>query len=230
VVRVGRGKTRTISVIGELKNPAEFAGLLAASNVFTLTRKQVITELPQTIHTDVRCGKAVNVRGLAGPEEIPKARIEEAASRFEMVASDIEGIKCVVFCWFRETANGFVRSLGSREEVYFCTGDTSPEGRGLIIEEWKRSGKGVLVATIASASLGLDFSCARDCFFLEGVHTEAGMAQARDRLVRIGQTDPISYNYYFADKGVEQAVHLISRGRRDEVSEVLAGLIGAAGR
>jgi SNF2 family DNA or RNA helicase len=226
-IRLGGGRTRTICQVGKLKRPTEFAQMLDVSNTFTLTREQVIKDLPKIIGTDIHCGKAVSIKSIVEPGDVHKARIKESESRYETVAADIEGIKAVVFCWYRTTAKAFAESIKAREDVFLCTGDTPPADRTKIIEAWKKSGTGVLIATIASASLGLDFSSAKDCFFLEGVHTEAQMSQARDRLVKIGQTDPISYNYYYSNGGIEKAVFWMARGRRNEVLKVLADLIAS---
>lgn len=86
---------------------------------------------------------------------------------------------CVIWTWHKSTADHIAKTLGGG--VFVIHGDVQADERERRIEAWKASVDGVLIATMAVAQVGVDFSHARIAIFAEIDYTPAILGQAEMR-------------------------------------------------
>lgn len=89
------------------------------------------------------------------------------------------GEPVVVWTWHKDYADAIAKEFPERAHVIH--GDIAPEEREKRIEAWKTSPANVLIATMAVAQVGVDFSHARIAIFAEIDYTPAIIGQAEMR-------------------------------------------------
>jgi len=85
----------------------------------------------------------------------------------------------VVWTWHKDYADAIAKEFPERAHVIH--GDVAPEEREKRIEAWRASSANVLIATMAVAQVGVDFSHARIAIFAEIDYTPAIIGQAEMR-------------------------------------------------
>lgn len=105
----------------------------------------------------------------------------------------------VVWAWHKDVA----KLIAEGAHGYLVTGDTPPEERVQIFEEWNRDSR-PLVITISVGQVGLDFSHARLALFAEVDFTPAVIGQAEMRV--FSPSRPMAATYLIADHDVERTI------------------------
>lgn len=131
--------------------------------------------------------------------------------------------KVVVYVWYKSSAQAVFDSLPveSGEKSYLVTGDSSPQHRTSIVDDWKRDGR-VLVATIPSLKEGISLTEARDVVFLEHSELPADQEQCIKRLCRRGQTNLVQVHHVWANKSVDLVIRKVLDNRNLGITEALA--------
>lgn len=126
----------------------------------------------------------------------------------------------VVYTWFKGAAELVAERLRKDgHDAAAFHGDTSPEERDELVRRFQDGDLDVLVATLATAGVGLTLTAADTCIFVERDWTPAINDQAEDRLHRIGQTNHVTAI-------ILQAVDTVDTGKIAPKLRLKEGIIG----
>lgn len=102
-------------------------------------------------------------------------------------------------------------------------GETAPEKRGEIVDDFQAGRTSVLVASISAASVGITLTRGCDAIFVETDWSPQQVTQAEDRLCRIGQTRPVTLTTLIAEGTLDLQVQRAQQKKIEVLSEVLTG-------
>lgn len=120
----------------------------------------------------------------------------------------------VIFCWFRSTAEHLANLL----KCPCITGKIEANDRVTLA----KASKGLIVATIASLSEGVDLSHSKNVVFFECDYTYGQMYQALSRVRRYSENnDPVKVYYINMRYTVDETVYYAQRRRGITVKEIL---------
>lgn len=109
----------------------------------------------------------------------------------------------VIWTWHKEMADQITLKLIEKDlTVFKIHGDINADKRELLIDAWKNEPRGVLVATMAVAQVGIDLSHASVATFSELDYTPTVIAQAEMRT--FDATRPMRVNFVVADHIIDQ--------------------------
>jgi len=120
----------------------------------------------------------------------------------------------VFYCWYKDSARGIADGLSKcGRPVTLITGDVPTARRGGIVDKWKDTEDGILVATISSLKEGISLIHAKDVVFLEHSELPADQDQCIARLKRRGQTELVRVHHVWARATPDMAIkrHLNER-------------------
>lgn len=120
----------------------------------------------------------------------------------------------VVYCWYKDSARAVAEGLSkSGRPVTLVTGDVPTARRAGLVDNWKESKGGILVATISSLKEGISLINATDVIFLEHSELPADQDQCIARLKRRGQTGLVTVHHVWARATPDMAIkrHLTER-------------------
>lgn len=122
-----------------------------------------------------------------------------------------EKAKCVVFAWHKDAAEKIAAELTEamelKEQVPCITGDVDPALRQSVVDRFQSNDHPrVVVATISTMGVGVTLTRADWCVFAELSWTPADLAQAEDRLHRIGQQSAVLVDWMVYDDSLESAI------------------------
>lgn len=176
--------------------------------------------------------------GRAATKAIPEGRSGPAMRRSLDVVADAKmpavwdllkghlegGLKVVCFTWRREVAESLAdkaREAGFSSECVH--GGISHQRRGLAIERAKNAEGGVLVATIDSASVGVDFTFASVCLFAEIDYKPHALLQAEARVHRFGASQPVLIQYALGKGTIDEAIAGVVIEKLDTFAAAIGG-------
>lgn len=135
----------------------------------------------------------------------------------------VEGMKVVCFTYRRSVAERVVNHLrGKRHDAYLIHGGVSTLQRGKAISEASNAVEGsCLVATIDSASVGIDLSYASVCVFAEVDYKPHALLQAEARLHRFGQQLPTLIQYVILEGSYDELISNVVIAKLDTFEEVI---------
>lgn len=99
--------------------------------------------------------------------------------------------RIVIYTDFVESCEAIAKAF----EVSPITGKVQMSDRKKIADEFWANDRGILVATIASFSVGVNLQCASDMVFNDVCWSAGDLEQARYRIKRIGQENICRYHY-----------------------------------
>lgn len=120
----------------------------------------------------------------------------------------------VVYCWYKDSARGVSEALTKgKRPVTLITGEVPTARRGELVDKWKRSDNGILVATISSLKEGISLIHSQDVIFLEHSELPADQDQCVARLKRRGQTELVRVHHVWARNTPDMSIkrHLSER-------------------
>ena len=123
--------------------------------------------------------------------------------------ADHENEPTIVFCWFRDTCSLTSNHLKgtTNRPVFEIRGGISQADRNTRVEEWKKSSNGIIVATLASLTEGVNLQHSSFLIFLEHDYLPSTIQQAIARVRRAGQTKRVRVVNIMADKSIDTAVY-----------------------
>lgn len=130
------------------------------------------------------------------------------------------GEPTVVFTQFREVQRCLVERLAAIKvnppPVGILNGDTPKPDRVSLVKSTLNQKRGVLVAMLQVAGVGLNMTQANKCIFVDKLFVPKLNEQAEDRLHRIGadKTKPIQIIELIARNTIEQRIEAILRRKR----------------
>jgi len=143
----------------------------------------------------VFAGELARYRRLLGRVKVGAA--VESARRFLDAG---EGV--VVWAWHRDVAQDITAKLSETGPVWCITGKTPQDERARAISAWRAAQPAALVATLAVAGVGVDFSAARHAIMVETDYTPAIVSQGEMRT--FSPLRPMSVTYIAADHIVDR--------------------------
>ena len=233
------------------KNLTELRALLQGTCMVRRSKKAVLTELPDKIYSsipiEVGVPEAHKLVLSAGDleriesGELAAASGEVATARRGLgllkVAPAVEYIKdvmhnkdrLVVFAYHRDVIDFLSASLGEKYTTLTISGDTSPRRRDEVVQTFQNNTeeKVILIGQIQAAGVGITLTAADICIFVELDWVPANMAQAIDRLHRIGQKNAVEVHYLVAKDTMDEQIIESLRTKIESINEVLRSNCGA---
>jgi SWI/SNF-related matrix-associated actin-dependent regulator 1 of chromatin subfamily A len=128
--------------------------------------------------------------------------------------------KVVLFLYHKEVISAVAEALGSLCAV--ISGETPAKKRQDIIDAFqKNDNPRVFIGQIAAAGTGITLTAASICVFGELSWTPAEVAQAIDRLHRIGQKEVVEVHYLIGEGTLDEQIIGSLRGKIADIGEVL---------
>ena len=122
--------------------------------------------------------------------------------------------KLVIFCEFRESIDSVCRTLREKKVEY-----VTQDGRQKDKNIWQRFQCDpkiqVIVCQYQSASMGIDLYAADTILYYEPTLSTNLLEQSRDRIHRIGQSQPCSYIHFITKGSIEPVIY----GRLEKYSD-----------
>jgi SNF2 family DNA or RNA helicase len=160
--------------------------------------------------------------------ELAEARKDLAHDKLDAVieyVSDLPG-QVVIFGWHRE----FIEEMAARLNGAMYYGGMTPKGKERSKEKFLNGSSKFFIANIASAGTGLDGlqHVSSHCVFAEIPWTYAEVAQATDRLHRMGQKDPVLADLMVLKGGVESYIMSTVMKKEGRTEELLLDKQGSS--
>jgi SWI/SNF-related matrix-associated actin-dependent regulator 1 of chromatin subfamily A len=230
-----------IPQIGSAKNMAVLHKVLASSVMIRRTKAEVLPQLPKKIKTVLPVAVNINaklqeettnlvlvaeneseVKEAYGKlyQELGTAKIDAA---IEWIADFLESTTdpLVVMGWHRNVTTAIYEKF-KKESVLVIGGVKNKEELKTLFQTKE---KRIFIGNIITAGTGFTLTAANNMLFVELPMTSADLAQAMDRIHRIGQDKPCYY-YYLVGKGTleEKIVKLLDE-KADIASQVIDGVM-----
>jgi SWI/SNF-related matrix-associated actin-dependent regulator 1 of chromatin subfamily A len=138
--------------------------------------------------------------------EISRLRHETALIKAPYVAEHVKAVleevsSVVVFAHHRDVAERIAAEFG--EDAVVVMGGMSPEARQEAVDRFQRGEAKVFVGTLQGAGTGLTLTAAPHAVMAELDWTPGVLAQAEDRIHRIGQGLPVTVDYLVAERSID---------------------------
>lgn len=161
--------------------------------------------------------------------EISRIRRETAVAKGPLVAgyaaslleSDEVG-KLVIFAHHHEVVDTLVRELSTFGVVQF-TGRETAEEKDQAVTSFQEGEARVFVGSLQAAGVGLTLTAAQTALMAELDWTPGVMAQAEDRLHRIGQTESVLIQYLVLDGSIDAKMANTIVDKADVIAVALDG-------
>lgn len=117
-----------------------------------------------------------------------------------------------------------ISSLRARLAGYspaVITGDTSAAARSSAIHGFQRGDTNLFIANLVAGGVGITLHRSSICVMAELPWDPATLAQASDRLHRIGQKNPVTVYYFVVRKSIDEAISKAVLGRAKLLSQVV---------
>ena len=167
----------------------------------------------------------IRLRQVTGAPEILSDKITESAKldRMEEIVEELiqNEQKVVIFSQWSEMVEAAKKRLQEKYSVAVITGDVKVDERQTIVNEFQTNRKPfILLGTAGAMGTGLTLTGASTAIFLDLPWTEAALAQAEDRLHRIGTTGTVNIICLTCRGTIDEKIIKIVEEKRD-ISEAL---------
>lgn len=137
--------------------------------------------------------------------------------------SDHENEPTIVFCWFRDTCSMIAEHIKETTDrpVFEIRGGLSQVERNQRVADWKASPNGIIVATLASLTEGVNLQHSSFMIFAEQDYLPSTIQQAIARSRRAGQTKRVRVVNVLADKSIDTAVNRTLKTRDKNIKRAL---------
>ena len=152
-------------------------------------------------------GRAVKLAKLTTglDAELPGMRASGKLDAVDELLEEREGSPVVLFCYYRNTATALAaRARKQGRKVAVIMGGVPQAERNEIARKFQRGGIDVLVGTLDTISEGITLTRSATCILVEHSWRPSTNEQAMYRLLRIGQTLPVT------------VIHLITKNSLDQ--------------
>lgn len=201
-----------------------------------IRKEDVMADLPK-LTISLRYVKPKRAKALDWDSEVDfsslmglnsSAKIDATAELIHAAKADGQS-RFVVFTFLKATAAEIGERLGAAGyNVRVVTGDTAPDRRHIPIGEIAAQG-GVLVCTIDSVGVALDFTFAETAIFAEQHWQPGATSQALGRLHRLSSTHPVSCYFVVVEGSPEERKAAAFVRKLDQLEAVVSRGSGEAG-
>ena len=202
-------------------------------------QRRVYDELAEQFFTNVTDDEVIvapsvitqltKLRQIATGLDLVSETVEESAKidlALDLIKDNLPR-KTVVFCWHKATVRAICERLDAQGISYGgITGDTPPQLRGRLVEEFQRASGDtlqVMVATIKTLGESVTLHAASDLIFVESSWTAADMDQAADRIYRIGQENRVTITHLIARDTIDDLRVLPAVMSKDALRRAVMG-------
>ncbi|WP_277212299.1 DEAD/DEAH box helicase [Isoptericola croceus] len=170
------------------------------------------------------------LRVAAGMAKVPAAAEQLTEWVAATVTHDADGPVCdrplVVWCHHRDVAAAMLdaaRKAVGEQHVGHILGSTSPRDVERFVDAFQAGRLPVLVCSIGAAGVGLTLTASSDALFVETSYVVAEIAQAEDRISRIGQARPVLCTTMVAPGTLDERIQHILATKGGVLDQVLVG-------
>lgn len=139
----------------------------------------------------------------------------------EYLVSQLQNGKPLVFMAHHKDLIYGLESKLHKYSPATLTGDTSTKVRGKIVKDFQEGKHQIFLGNIQAAGVGLTLTRADHIVFGELPWTYAELIQARDRVHRISQTNPVLVSYLLLNDTLDEAMYRIIQNKRKGFEEVV---------
>jgi len=153
-----------------------------------------------------------------------KAESEAVREVYQKLLRDKKKAKLIVFCQHLEMLNkveAWARAVGF-QDIGIVHGGVSTNARNQIVHAYQAEKLELLCATIPSCGTGLTLTAATEVIFVELNWTKGLMAQACDRVHRIGQTRPVTITKLVCEGSLDEWILRSANGKKKMQTLLLA--------
>jgi len=137
----------------------------------------------------------------------------------EMIQELIEqDQQVVVFTEFVESA----RAIALATDGLLLTGDTKPEDRQKLVDQFQEGQKKVFVGTVKAGGVGLTLTAASNVILVDRPWTPGDCQQAEDRCHRLGQKNAV-FAHWLQLGQVDEAIDTLLESKQERIELVLKG-------
>lgn len=130
--------------------------------------------------------------------------------------------RVVIYTWYKDSAKAVAARLGKTgRAVFTITGDTPPDARQGVVDQWTDQEGSLLVATISSLKEGISLVASNCVIFLEHSPLPADQEQCVARLKRRGQTRAVGVHHVWALKTPDEPIRKAVFNREDGLARAL---------
>jgi SWI/SNF-related matrix-associated actin-dependent regulator 1 of chromatin subfamily A len=135
---------------------------------------------------------------------------------------DIHDEPVCIYTWYRASARAVSEGLAKTgRPVTLITGDVPTSSRSSLVDQWKETDNGILIATISSLREGISLTHASNVIFLESSELSADMEQVVARLKRRGQTELVQVHWVWARNSPDISIKRAVRDREIGIRRAL---------
>jgi SNF2 family DNA or RNA helicase len=120
--------------------------------------------------------------------------------------------KVACYVWYKSSAKAVAEAVLDRP-VFVATGDLTPTARVAMVNKWKASDGGLLVATIPALCEGVSLVEAHDLVFLEHSPLASDQEQVIKRFCRRGQEEVVNVYHVRARQTVDMVTEKVLKTR-----------------
>lgn len=229
-----------VNQIGSAKNMEVLNKVLASSVMIRRTKAEVLPQLPKKIKSVIPVTVDINSKLQREVENLvlvadTEFKTQEAYGKLHKelglakIDSAIEWIEdflessseqLVVMGWHRDVTTAIYEKF-KKQAVLVIGGVTNKQE---LVDEFQSGKKRLFISNIIAAGTGITLTAASTMLYVELPMTSADLAQAMDRIHRIGQEKPCYY-YYLVGRGtLEEKIIKVLDDKADIASQVIDGV------
>lgn len=144
------------------------------------------------------------------------AKVETAQEMAEEILE--QGRQVVIFTEFRESAQKLHNALGGE----LLMGDTPTGDRQGMVDRFQSGQSRVFISTIKAGGVGITLTAASDVILVDRAWTPGDVAQAIDRLHRIGQHNSVMA-FWLQANGCDETIDALLVSKQERIELVLSG-------
>lgn len=183
-------------------------------------RKEYYLEHPSLPEPKVFEGAGAMYVGLRQAATVPPDKNPKVAWLKDFLAGDPGRV--VVYTWFKDSARAMYQGVPKSHKAFIVTGDATATKRMEVVDKWKKTPNGVLVATIPSLKEGISLVESYNIVFAEHSELPSDQEQCIKRLCRRGQTKIVQVHHLWASGTIEMPIRKTLINRNIGITEALA--------
>jgi hypothetical protein len=161
--------------------------------------------------------------------KIAKTRQIAAIGKMKAVEEQVQAFldstdkSLIVWAHHQSVQDRLLETFKSYQPVHIL-GSDSAEARQAAVDAFQAKTARLMIASIGAAREGITLTAASDAFFVEFAWTPSRLAQAEDRIHRIGQdAEMCNYVYFVGDETVDQDILELVESKRKMAQATLVG-------
>lgn len=245
VIRKRLGRKEVLVPEG-LKNSEKLKQLISDRFYLRYRKEDVLSDLPDKEWTEVRVPKEYRaaaekavviddqlreiLEGLGTvadtvPKHLMELRKDQGLAKVPFIAEYCkelldQGIPLVIFAHHRDVIGGLLKELGAYQGR-IITGDVPNKDRQTAVELFQGGELDFLICNYVAGGTGITLTRSQNCIVAEPDWIPATIAQAVDRLHRIGQQGTVQVHYFLVEGSLDMEINRTLMRRARDFNKVL---------